>query len=39
MLVINKTSVTVHHKKVKGQRILCKKKDGLFFGTRHDIDI
>ena len=38
MLVINKTSVMVHHKKVRPEN-MCKRKEGLFFGIRHDIDI
>ena len=38
MLVINKTSVTVHHNKVRSENTV-QEKEGLFFGIRHDIDI
>ena len=38
MLVINKTSVTVHHKKVRSKNSMEEKKT-LFFGIAHDSDI
>ena len=39
MLVINKTSGTVHHKKVRAEKTIQEKRGGSFFGIRHDIDI
>ena len=40
MLVINKTSVTVHHKKARSENTMQEKnfKEGLFFRIRDDID-
>ena len=39
MLVVNKTSVTVHHKKVRSENAIGKRKDGLFFGIRNEMNI
>ena len=39
MLVINKTSGTAHHKKVRAENAIGKRKDGLFFGIRNEMNI